>query len=79
MQVMLTSDRYYAFSSPRRPIRPPPLPPVPLISELWCSCVQVMLTTDQYYTLSSKCPGVKWLRQVAPEKMHAAAKCSDGR
>ncbi|CAN0251766.1 unnamed protein product, partial [Ectocarpus fasciculatus] len=40
--------------------------------------VMVMLTTDQYYTLSSKCPGVKWLRQVAPDKMHAAAKCSDG-
>ncbi|CAM9621273.1 unnamed protein product, partial [Ectocarpus sp. 8 AP-2014] len=40
--------------------------------------VMVMLTTDQYYTLSNKCPGVKWLRQVAPEKMHTAAKCSDG-
>eukprot|EP00903_Cladosiphon_okamuranus_P021150 g19426.t1 len=40
--------------------------------------VTVMLTTDQYYTLSSKCPEVKWLRQVHPDRMNHASLTSDG-
>eukprot|EP00752_Nemacystus_decipiens_P012577 g11138.t1 len=40
--------------------------------------IMAMLTTDQYYTLSSKCPEVKWLRQVHPDKMNRDSLRSDG-
>lgn len=71
------SYRHLWFCIPRAPSPPSPIPG--LGASTPPPPPQAMLTTDQYYTLSSKCPEVKWLRQVHPDKMTRASLSSDGR